>query len=171
MKAVIFDLDQTLVDSRIAEDARRRRAWGSVYPLIPQFGVYPGVDELLASLKGHARLAVVTSSPSSYCNRVTSWRRWQFDVAVCYHDSTMHKPHPEPLLVALRNLGVPASGVVSVGDHPDDVAASRAAGIVCVGAFWGTSDRAGLLAAGPNFACEDVAGLRETLSSLGMGGI
>ena len=34
---VIFDLDQTLIDSSIAETERKRRNWKGVYELIPKF--------------------------------------------------------------------------------------------------------------------------------------
>ena len=34
-KAVIFDLDLTLVDSSLSESARRIRDWKTVYTLIP----------------------------------------------------------------------------------------------------------------------------------------
>ena len=37
---LIFDLDMTLVDSSIAETARKNRRWGDVYNLIPQFTLY-----------------------------------------------------------------------------------------------------------------------------------
>ena len=45
---VIFDLDQTLVESLVATQDRRSRNWNTVYSKIPQFKVY---DEIIRVLK------------------------------------------------------------------------------------------------------------------------
>lgn len=34
------------------------------------------------------KLAIVSSSPSSYVQRVVQHFGWSFDVVVCYHDTT-----------------------------------------------------------------------------------
>jgi N-acetyl-D-muramate 6-phosphate phosphatase len=53
-------------------------------------------------------------------------------------DSTPHrKPHPAPLLEAVRQLGLEAGQCVYVGDDPRDIAAGRAAGMATLAAGWG----------------------------------
>ena len=47
---------------------------------------------------------------------------------LCGGDVPRKKPHPEPLLVALERLGVPAAEAAYVGDSPEDVEMTRAAG-------------------------------------------
>lgn len=43
IKGLILDLDQTLVDSSVATEARRCRDWQRVYSLIPSFRMYQGI--------------------------------------------------------------------------------------------------------------------------------
>ena len=129
--------------------------------------MYDGIRELLNTL--HDRgipVCIVTSSPRSYCERVLQ----HFDIAcassVCYHDTRQHKPHPEPILLALQRLGVGAGQTVSIGDEPRDIAASRAANVTALAALWGASDPTALLAAQPDAAFETPGELRSHLCSV-----
>mgnify|MGYP001456981473 FL=1 len=45
-KGIIFDLDQTLVDSNIAKSYRSARNWNTVYSLIPKFVLYEAYDKV-----------------------------------------------------------------------------------------------------------------------------
>ena len=47
------------------------------------------------------------------------------------------KPHPEPLLHAARQLGIPAEQCLYVGDDLRDIQAGRAAGMQTAAASWG----------------------------------
>jgi HAD superfamily hydrolase (TIGR01549 family) len=51
-----------------------------------------------------------------------------FATVVGYDDTTRHKPHAEPLLLACERLGVAPEATVYVGDAPTDMACARAAG-------------------------------------------
>jgi len=48
-----------------------------------------------------------------------------------------NKPHPDPILYALEELGYAADTVVYVGDHQKDVLAGQAAGTRTVAVSWG----------------------------------
>jgi pyrophosphatase PpaX len=63
--------------------------------------------------------------------------REYFETIVTSDDTKRHKPHPEPILYALEQLGAHAEDAVYVGDSPFDVAAARAAGVHAVGVTWG----------------------------------
>jgi phosphoglycolate phosphatase-like HAD superfamily hydrolase len=58
------------------------------------------------------------------------------------------KPHPEPVLLALRELGVPGDQAVLVGDTVDDIVAAAASGVRAIGVTTGSSPREALLQAG-----------------------
>lgn len=99
-----------------------------------------GTLEVLETLRTEGRrLAVVTSK-----RRATVELAFEtlplgrfFAVVVTADDTQRHKPHPEPLQVALARLGEERGRAVYVGDSPFDVRAARAAGIAAVAVGWG----------------------------------
>ena len=98
MRVLILNLDQTLVDSQCIEHLRRSRQWSLVHQKIPTMLAYECVDEILSLTKDKGiKISIVSSSPSSYANRVIRHFGWDFDATVCYHDTTLHKPHPHHL--------------------------------------------------------------------------
>lgn len=162
IEAVIFDLDLTLIDSSAAESLRRKRDWSRVYKMIPRLGPYDGVHDLFGLLKSRdIPIAVVTSSPGTYCTRILKHWDWPVMQTVCYHDTSRRKPYPDPILKALADLGIDASGTISVGDTADDVHSARAAKVFSVAAMWGAQDRNAVIAAKPSLICETVADLTE----------
>lgn len=162
--AILFDLDQTLIDTQQVEPLRRARRWAEIYPLIPQLQPYEGINELLAEL--HTRgipLCIVTSSPRPYCEQVIRHCRWQFNATVCFHDTAKRKPHPDPILEGLRRLGVTSDQAVAVGDAAKDTFAARAAQVISIGALWGTDNQQELLDSRPDVICHTVTELRDIL--------
>jgi phosphoglycolate phosphatase-like HAD superfamily hydrolase len=150
---LIFDLDQTLIDSSVAEAHRNRREWSTVYTLIPQMSVYEGITELIDYVRSTGgKIAVVTSSPGVYCGRVINHFGWAVDAQVGYHDTPQRKPHPAPILLALQKLGNPdPQSVYSLGDMARDIVASRAAGVRSIACTWGCGNHAELLASGADY--------------------
>jgi pyrophosphatase PpaX len=60
-----------------------------------------------------------------------------FPVQVCADDVTRGKPDPEPVLLALSQLGVEPGRAAFVGDSPHDILSGNAAGVMTVAASWG----------------------------------
>ena len=60
-----------------------------------------------------------------------------FDVVVTGDDTVRHKPDPEPLLLALDQLGATAETAAYVGDSPFDIRAAKAAGMTAIAVSWG----------------------------------
>jgi len=162
--AILIDLDQTLIDSHLAESHRRARDWESVYRLVPKLSPYPGITELLNDLKiAGTPICIVTSSPNSYCRRVIAQWGWKINATVCYHDTKNKKPYPDPILLALERLGVETAGAIAIGDAAKDTQAARSAGVFSIGAGWGALERNQLLQSNPDLLCETVGDLRKTL--------
>lgn len=159
---VIFDLDQTLVDSSIALSFRDRRNWQKVYSLIPKFKKYPGVDHILSWLtENEIPLCIVTNTPRTYCSRIVNNFGWDFDGMVCYHDTSLHKPNPEPILKALEILDIEPSHAISVGDQSRDIIASKRAGVTSVAAAWGSNEIESLLRVKPHYFCKSAKELKQ----------
>lgn len=145
MKALIFDLDQTLVDTSVLEPFRNRREWGTVYANIHMCTMYPGMREVLDYIKEKGyKVAIVSSSPRPYVERMVSAFSLPAGYIIGYHDAKPIKPHPAPMLKALELMGELPSNVVSFGDRVVDMAASNAAGIESVACLWGTKERSAL---------------------------
>jgi pyrophosphatase PpaX len=86
-----------------------------------------------------------------------------FPVIVTPEDVTHTKPHPEPVVHALREMEVSPADALFVGDSPHDVAAGRAAGTRTAGALWGPFPRAALEAARPSVLLERPADVLKLL--------
>ncbi|ATB36261.1 hypothetical protein CYFUS_001675 [Cystobacter fuscus] len=140
--AVLFDLDQTLLDTSALADARARGDWdyalsnlASVKPFFTPGSPLPHQMPGVLHGMGHP-VAIVTSSPGRYARPLLAKFQVHCDALVAYEDTSAHKPDPDPLNEALRRLGTNASNAYYVGDAVDDFAASYNAGIRSIGAGW-----------------------------------
>ena len=88
----------------------------------------PALDSLLASLHGHYKMAVVSSSSRTEIEPLlqAGGLRHYFETMVCDREAGALKPAPEPYLMAARLLG--ASNPLVVEDSPAGIASGRAAG-------------------------------------------
>jgi N-acetyl-D-muramate 6-phosphate phosphatase len=108
--------------------------------LLRMSSVFDEVPALLAGIESRGRpWGVVTNKALHLAEPLLAGLALRQRAAVVVGgDSTPHtKPHPEPLLHAVRNLGVDARQCVYIGDDARDVQAGRAAGMATVAAAWG----------------------------------
>src|SRR3989338_6819123 len=93
-----------------------------------------GAEKTIDKLSKHYLLGIVTSRiresvfESPDLNKLKDY----FKVAVSYQDTQNHKPHPEPLLLASKKIGVNPGECVYIGDVENDIIAARAAGMKAV---------------------------------------
>lgn len=162
---IIFDLDQTLIDSQSLENLRRTGQWTEVYRGIPGIQPFQGIEELICDLEKRSILfGIVTSSPASYCNRIIKHLGWKFSFNVCYHDTQRRKPHPEPIELAIQKLQVPQNAIISIGDDSRDIVASKKAGVLTVGALWGAQEPQKLIDSNPDYLCSNVEELIHVIN-------
>src|SRR6266550_4430384 len=84
-----------------------------------------------------------------------------FDIVIGCDDVTHSKPHPEPVLKAVEELGVQKKSTVFVGDSRHDMESGRAAGVKTAAVLWGPCDRAHLEDLAPDYWLEKPQDLRE----------
>ena len=125
--------------------------------LTPEFwsGVkaYEGVKEGLQKLRRKFRLAIATSWRMVEMNKLfeaTGIDPLLFDEVVCHDHVTNLKPHPEPIELIVKKLGVPASECVMIGDTVSDVMCGKAAGSKTVAVTYGTNSAEDLKRAKPD---------------------
>ena len=105
---------------------------------------YPGVLDLFAWARGEGHATgLVTSKGRGMTARSLEHVGLadSFDTIVTYEDTDRHKPGPEPVLLALDRLGVPAERSIFLGDSPHDMHSGRAAGVRTAAALWGPFSR------------------------------
>ena len=73
------------------------------------------------------------------------------------------KPHPEPVLLTLRQLGLKADETLVVGDSVYDIEMGKRAHVHTCGVTYGNGTRAQLEAARPEFLIDDFAHLLQLL--------
>ena len=138
---VIFDFDQTLVDTSSLAHLRTARRWSEVNSRARSLSPYPRITELLNELRAwNQTIAIVTTSPSMVAEGFAQRCHWPIDTVIGYHQVSRRKPDPEGLMVALEHCNAEASTSFHVGDRPEDTVASRRAGVVAIGAGWGSED-------------------------------
>ena len=164
---IIFDFDLTLVDTKPVEALRAARKWRSVMARAPTLEVYGGVHALLHDLDASGQtLAIVTKSPDMVPWDFVRRYRWPISIVIGYHQVSRRKPNPEALDLAMREAGAGREETFHVGDQPEDTEASRRAGIVAIGAGWGSADVALLRASNPDHLFTSVQECREFLLAL-----
>ena len=135
---LIFDFDQTLVDTSSAAHLRKALKWSAVMAHMRGLEPYLGITELLTELHDLGQpLAIVTSSPDMVAREYAQRHQWPFEFIVGYHQMRgRQKPNPYGLNLALQQFGADAATSYHVGDTEQDTQASRAAGTIALGAGW-----------------------------------
>ena len=79
------------------------------------------------------RLALVTGTSRHEAERLLPKELWNcFEVTVCGCDVQNGKPHPEPYLRALKELGIKSSQAIVIENAPFGIASAKAAGLKCM---------------------------------------
>lgn len=157
---VIFDFDQTLVDTQPVEHLRKARNWREVMKRTSELAVYDGIHDLLRLLHGAGiPTAIVTKSPSMVSKAIVAQHSWPIDIIIGYHDVSQRKPHPEGLQLAMTRASAQPGTTYHVGDDPLDTVAARAAGVHALGSAWGIPDSTALAQSRPDTLFTAVADL------------
>ncbi len=90
-----------------------------------------GAEGIVRVLSKSYDLAIVTNRirNSIYEAPALEKLKEHFRVVVAYEDTVNHKPDPEPLLLAVKRLGIRPEEAIYIGDVENDVKAAKAAGM------------------------------------------
>jgi pyrophosphatase PpaX len=128
--------------------------------------LYDGVRVLLETLRrAGVKLGLVTSKsrPTTQMAFDLTGIEALFDETVCAEDTQRNKPMPDPILLCVKRLKVPARRSAYVGDSPFDVQAARAAGVDSVAVTWGVFAEEVLAAEKPGRLVHSISELADVL--------
>jgi len=116
--------------------AEANRLWRAAY-FAERPRLLPGARGVIRALGKNFTLAIVTGGsgdrvrPQLRAFRLADY----FSACVCSEDAPRKKPHPAPLLRALKRLRAKPEECVYVGDAPEDIEMARRASVRGIGVF------------------------------------
>lgn len=131
--------------------------------------LFPGVQEGLERLKNAGySMGVVTSkmSPLAKHGLEVLGIAGYFDCLVGADTCETHKPHPGPVLLGAKLLGIDPAQCVYVGDSPFDMQAGNGAGCRTAAVLWGMFGEERLRAENPGCVCSTFDELVERIIEL-----
>jgi phosphoglycolate phosphatase len=198
-KAVIFDLDGTLVDSlediaesmnivlatlgfrshhlqaykyfvgngiknlvreALPEDSRDETIISECFDLmmkeyrercLNKTRPYAGIPELLDELvKRNMKLNVLSNKIDELTQKVVAaiLPNWSFELVIGPGSTVPRKPNPSGALLISKNLGIPVSEMIFLGDSGVDMQTATKADMYAVGALWGYRTKEELISNG-----------------------
>lgn len=107
-------------------------AWAMAFLFaeIERAGVYPEAPAVLAALRRRYPIALVSNADEAFLGPPFRAGALPFDAVITSEAARAYKPEPAMFERAARELGVPASAILHVGDSPRaDVAGAITAGL------------------------------------------
>ena len=102
--------------------------------------LYPGMERLLSRIEEvDIKWGIVTNKPEKYTLKLLEKLNLtqRCKSVVCPDHVTFSKPHPEPILLACKQLNVSTDRVVYLGDHIRDIQAAKNADVIAIAAAYG----------------------------------
>jgi HAD superfamily hydrolase (TIGR01549 family) len=130
-----------------------------------QFLLVPGVDQMLARLKGHYPMAVVTARDEhgtmAFLERFDLIK--YFDAVVTGLSAPHTKPYPDPVLLAAKKMDTPPGACLMIGDTTVDIRAGKTASAQTLGVLCGFGEEPELRRMGANLILENTPLLADVL--------
>ncbi|KGE19863.1 pyrophosphatase PpaX [Paenibacillus wynnii] len=121
---------------------------------------FPQVNETMEELRRRGiKMGIVTTKirPTTI-KALEMFDLMQYmDTIVTVNDVTEPKPHPEPVLTAVHNLGVDLRKTLMVGDSAVDIQSAKSAGVVAAGVAWSLKGEEILRKYEPDYIIHDMA--------------
>jgi phosphoglycolate phosphatase-like HAD superfamily hydrolase len=157
-------LDVLGLDAPLMSSTDRLRRWRGL-PTRADFRIIADAQEMLATLNGRYRLAVVTTRSRAEAEAFLGQHdlHGMFEILVTRESTWRLKPHPAPVRHTAQCLGIPVESCVMVGDTTVDVKSARRAGAWAVAVLCGFGEREELERAGAHLILEHTSHLSSVL--------
>lgn len=130
--------------------------------------LYPGTRDMLEKLRQQYALGIVTSKSKVGTEMTLNFLKLKdwFSVIITADDINNHKPHPEPVLTALKMLDSKPQNAVYIGDSPFDIVSGNRAGVNTVAVTWGMAEKAELIKHRPDYVVDSQTELLAVIASM-----
>ncbi|MDY7076651.1 MAG: HAD family hydrolase [Chloroflexota bacterium] len=157
-------LDVLGLDAPLMTFTDQLRRWRGLHTRA-DFPIIADVKEMIVTLNGRYRLAVVTTRGQAEAEAFLDQHDLHniFELLVTRESTWRLKPHPAPIQHAAKLLGVPVERCVMVGDTTVDVKSARRAGAWAVAVLCGFGKRKELERAGAHVILEHTSHLPSLL--------
>lgn len=131
-----------------------------------KFLLIPSVDEMLAHLKGHYPMAIVSARDEKGTLRFLEQFNLvkYFDVIVTGQSAEHTKPYPDPILFAAKKMDAKPEECLMVGDTTVDIRAGKSAGAQTVGVLCGFGEEPELIKMGADLILKNTSDLADALN-------
>jgi len=131
-----------------------------------KFLLVPGVTEMLARLKGHYHMAIVSARDEKGTLRFLEQFDLvkYFDVIVTGQSAKHTKPYPDPILLAAQKMNIKPDECLMIGDTTVDMRAGKSAGAQTVGVLCGFGEEPELRKFGANLILKNTGELADVLN-------
>jgi len=130
-----------------------------------QFLIVPGVQEMLARLKGHYAMVIVSARDEE--STMTFLQEFNlvkyFDLVISALSAEHTKPYPDPILLAAQKMNVTPDSCLMIGDTTVDSRAGQAAGSQTVSVLCGFGEEDELRRRNPDLILPSTADLADAL--------
>ncbi|MFB1035645.1 MAG: HAD-IA family hydrolase [Sinobacterium sp.] len=135
-----FGINETDVEF---EDLRQQLLAIYLTKLSEKTVLFSGMDTVLAHLdQQQIPWGIVTNKPRLYADKILTDLKLKSrsSTTICPDHVSKTKPHPEPMLLACKQINCLPENVIYVGDHRRDIEAGRNANMKTVAASYGYTD-------------------------------
>ena len=134
---------------------------------LKKFILIPGVEEMLAALKGKYPMTVVSARHEKSTMRFLEQFDLvkYFDVVVTGLSAPHTKPFPDPIFLAAQKMDVKPSECLMIGDTTVDIRAGKAAGAQTIGVLCGFGEEQELLDMGADMIISSTHLLVDVLNT------
>jgi hypothetical protein len=123
--AIIFALE-TLIDIYALENSIINKDWEYFTSNLQKTYVYPGVENVINHYSIYAKISIVTNYPREIVQKLLNFHKLNIPIACAYEDSNKHKPFPDPLIFAIKQMDIDPNkySVITMCSDIDDIKAS-----------------------------------------------
>ena len=103
-------------------------------------GLFAGFEALIQRFEANnIAWGIVTNKPAQFTDKLLQRLdiKPSLGVAICPDHVKNTKPDPEPILLAMNQLGLNSDNCIYVGDHERDIAAGNAANLITIACAYG----------------------------------